>query len=74
MANLSTISVAAFCRAIELVYGTTPESDKGLRDQVLEHAKLNLKGLLPLERFKAVLAAVPEFSYQLLVQVESRLP
>ena len=66
--NFSMITVKALGKAIKCIYDTTPESDKGLRDQVLGHAKLKLKRLLSREEFKAVLAEVPDFSYQLLVQ------
>lgn len=70
----STITITAFITAVKRVYGTTPESDKGLRDQVLGHAKRHLKQLLPMEVFKVVLAEVPEFAYQLLVlEAESKV-
>ena len=64
----SEVSVGSLATAIRCIYDSTPESDKGLRDQILKYAKLHLKRLLTLEDFKAVLAEVPEFSYQLLVQ------
>lgn len=61
-------SIGALDTAIKCIYAFTPESDKGLCDQVLQYAKVHLKRLLTLEDFKAVLAEVPEFSFQLLVQ------
>ena len=71
---ISNIDTGALRTVTQRVYDSTPESDKGLRTHVLEYAKLHLKRLLPQEDFKAILAEVPEFSYQLLVQeVESRV-
>ncbi|CAD6591088.1 MAG: hypothetical protein ASARMPREDX12_004920 [Alectoria sarmentosa] len=64
----SEVSIGSLATAIKCIYDSTPESDKGLRDQILKYAKLHLKRLLTLEDFKAVLAEVSEFSYQLLVQ------
>ena len=64
----SEVSIGSLATAIKCIYDSTPESDKGLRDQILKYAKLHLKRLLSLEDFKAVLAEVPELSYQLLVQ------
>lgn len=63
----SMINVKALGEAIKCIYKTTPESDRGLRDQVLGYAKRCLKNILPSEVFKAVLAEVPQFAYQLLV-------
>ena len=69
----SNIDVGALCTTIQRIYNITPDCDSDLRDQVLRYARLYLKRLLPQEDFKAVLAEVPEFSYQLLVQeAESR--
>lgn len=71
----SMITADALITAVKCIYGTTPESDKGLRDQVLGHAKRYLKSLLPIEEFRAILAEVPEFAYQLLVlSAGSKLP
>lgn len=71
--SVSMINAKDLGKAIKCIYDTTPESDKGLRDQVLRYAKRWLKLLLSMEVFKAVLAEVPDFSYQLLVQeAESR--
>lgn len=64
----SDVSIGVLGAAIKCIYGSAPESDKGLRDQVLQYAKLHLKRLLTLEDFKEVLAEVPELAYQLLVQ------
>ena len=64
----SSISVQALAIVIRRVYDSTPESDNGLRRHVLGFAKQQLKHLLALEEFKTVLAEIPEFSYQLLVQ------
>lgn len=64
----SKVSIGSLATAIKCIYDSTPESDKGLRDQILKYAKLHLKRLLTLGDFKAVLAGVPELSYQLLVQ------
>lgn len=70
----SDIGTVALIEAIECLYTSTPEPDKGLRDQIIQYVKLHLERLLPMENFKAVLAKVPELSYQLLVQeVEDRL-
>ena len=49
--NSPNISIGALGTAIKRIYDTTPESDKGLRDQVLGYAKLHLKGLLTREDF-----------------------
>ena len=68
------ISARALAALIRLIYDSTPESDPGLRHPVLAYAKQHLKSLLALEDFKTVLAEIPDFSYQLLVQeVESRV-
>ena len=64
----SSISVPALATVIKSTYESTPDSDKGLRNHVLEFAKRHLKHLLALEEFKMVLAEIPEFSYQLLQQ------
>ena len=72
--NSPNISIGALGTAIRRIYDTTPESDKGLRDQVLGYAKLHLKGLLTQEDFKVLLAEIPEFSYQLLVQQAESMP
>lgn len=66
--KVSMTDTKALGKAIKCIYDTTPESDKGLRDQVLRCVKRRLKLLLSMEEFKAVLAEVPDFSYQLLVQ------
>ena len=65
---IPNIHTRALRTVTKRIYENTPESDKGLRDHVLGYAKLHLARLLPQEDFKAVLAEVPEFSYQLLVQ------
>ena len=65
---VSNIDVGALCTTIQRIYDVTPDSDKDLRGQVLRYTKLYLKRLLPQEDFKGVLAEIPEFSYQLLVQ------
>ena len=70
---ISNIDTGALRTATKRIYDSTPESDKGLRNHVLEYAKLHLKRLLPQEDFKAILAEIPEFSYQLLVEVGSRV-
>ena len=61
------------CKIIKHVYTSTPDSDKGLRDHVLAYTKTRLKSLLALGEFKKVLAEVPEFSFQLLVQEVSKV-
>ena len=69
------ISIGALGTALECIYDSTPESDKGLRDQVLGYCQLHLQYLLTLKDFKAVLLAVPEFAFELLVQeAKSRCP
>ncbi len=69
----STMGIGALVTVIKYIFDSTPESDRGLRDQILGYAVRHLKSLLALEDFKVVLAKVPEFSYQLLVQeVEDR--
>ena len=65
---ISNIHTRALRTVTKRIYDNTPESDKGLRDHVLGYAKLHLERLLPQEDFKAILAEIPEFSYQLLVQ------
>ena len=70
---VSNIDVGALCATIQRIYDITPDSDRDLRDQILRYVRLCLKRLLPQEDFKAVLAKIPEFSYELLVQeAESR--
>ena len=64
----SGINVGPLAILIRSIYGSTPESDKGLRRHILDFTKPHLKHLLTLEDFKTVLAENPEFSYQLLVQ------
>lgn len=66
--NSSGISIGSLGLAIKHVYSSTPESDRGLRDQVVGYVKTHLEPLLSLEEFKMVLAEVPQLSYQLLVQ------
>lgn len=69
----SSISARALAIVISRIYDSTSESDNGLRHHILGFAKRHLEHLLALEDFKTVLAEIPEFSYQLLVQeVESR--
>lgn len=68
----SGVSIGALGTALECIYDSTPETDKGLRVQVLGYCQLHLKYLLTLKDFKAALFAVPEFSYQLLVQEAER--
>ena len=65
---ISNIDTGTLRTVTKRIYENTPESDKGIRDHVLGYAKLHLARLLPQEDFKAILAEVPEFSYQLLVQ------
>ena len=71
---VSNIDVGALCTAIQRIYDITPDLDKHLRDQVLRYVRLYLKRLLPQEDFKAVLAKIPEFSYELLVQEAENRP
>ena len=72
---VSNIDTGSLRTVTKRIYDNTPESDKGLRDHLLEYAKLHLQRLLPQEDFKAILTEIPELSYQLLVQeVGSRVP
>ena len=60
---------------IKRIYETTPESDIALRNHILTYVQQHLKYLIRNEGFKTVLAAVPDFFYQLLVQeVEGKVP
>ncbi len=71
--NSSNMGIGALTTAIKYIFESTPDFDMGLRDPILGYATQHLESLLTLEDFKAVLAKVPEFSYQLLVQeVENR--
>ena len=73
--HANSIHIQFLSPVTRYIYCSTPETDKGLRNQVIAYAKLHLKYLLTLKAFKAVLAEFPEFSYALLAQeVESRLP
>ena len=62
------VEVGSLCAIIEHIFTSTPESDKGLRDQIRAYAKIHIKRLLPLKDFQKVLAEVPQLSYQLLAQ------
>lgn len=57
---------------VEMIFTATPESDKGLRLEVLHHFRRKIKTVLHLEAFKDLLERVPEFSHQLLVQEVNR--
>ena len=71
--NSSKMRIRCLSRIIRYIFDSTPESDNGLRGQILGYAARHLKSLLTLVDFKVVLACVPDFSYQLLVQeVDSR--
>lgn len=63
----SDVCVGALATAVKCVYDSTPESDRGLREQVLAYAEVYLGRLLVLEDFKVLLEEVPKFAYQLLV-------
>ena len=63
-----TDEIGILCTVIKHIFTSTPDSDKGLRSQVLKYAKINLKHLLQLENFKKLLTDIPELCYQLLLQ------
>ena len=51
----------AFIRAIRIVYTTTPEHDRGLRDFVIDQLPGLFRGLFRLEEFKELVDEVPAF-------------
>ncbi|KAI9812333.1 MAG: hypothetical protein M1827_004782 [Pycnora praestabilis] len=56
----------AFSIAIREVYGSTPESDMGLRSIVSQSAKKNIKALMDRGEFMALLVEVNAFTVELL--------
>lgn len=56
---------------LDIIYTTTPQSDKGLRGPVLVWCKQSLIRLLESADFKEALARLPDLAYDLLVQGEA---
>ena len=59
--SLHSSKLLAFVQAIRIVYTTTPEHDRGLRDFVIDQLPSLFRGLLPLEEFKELADEVPVF-------------
>lgn len=60
--SLQSARLLAFIRAVRIVYATTPEHDRGLRDVVIDRLPdLFLRGLRRLEEFKGLVDEVPAF-------------
>ena len=57
-----------FAAAVQAAWGLTPDSDKGLRAPLLDHAWKIRKLLLRAEEFKIVKKEIPEFSWDLLAE------
>ena len=59
--SLHSSKLLAFVRAIRIVYTTTPEHDRGLRDFVIDRLPGLFRGLFLLEEFKVLVDEVPAF-------------
>ena len=60
--SLQSSRMLAFVRAVRIVYATTPEHDRGLRDVVVDRLPdLFLRGLRRLEEFQGLVDEVPAF-------------
>lgn len=60
-------TVEAFTAAVEVIYSTTPESDRGLRKIVVQNMMDNNKG------FDKVIGEVPKFATDLLISALCRI-
>ena len=59
--SLPSAKLLAFVRAIRIVYETTPEHDRGLRDFVIDRLPGLFRALFPLEEFKVLVDEVMVF-------------
>lgn len=59
-------SAAEFPSVISVVYETTPQQDRGLRDVVVKTSHSNIKQLLEGENFKSILREAPDFAADLI--------
>ena len=68
--SIRYISVASLCEVITEVYASTPETDRGLRDMVLDTAVIDLKEMMRNKELKKIaIEMVPQFGYELLERV-----
>jgi hypothetical protein len=68
--SMRHVSAASLCEVITEVYASTPESDRGLRDKVLEMAFNDIREMMPNKEFKKVaIEMVPQFGYELLQSI-----
>ena len=63
--SLRSSKLRAFIRAIRIVYTTTPEHDRGLRDFVIDQLPSLFRGLFRLEEFKKLVDEVPGFKEEI---------
>ena len=59
--SLPSSRLKAFIRAIKIVYKTTPEHDRGLREFVIDQLPSLFRGMFTLEEFKELVDEVPAF-------------
>jgi hypothetical protein len=65
--SIRYISVASLCEVITEVYASTPETDRGLRDIVLDTAIIHLREMMRNKELKKIaIEMVPQFGYELL--------
>ena len=65
--SIRYISVASLCEVITEVYTSTPETDRGLRDIVLDTAVIDLNEMMRNKELKKIaIETVPQFGYELL--------
>ena len=70
---VATNAIIIMTPAVETIYSTTPESDEGLRIEVVDYLISNIDYFVKLDVFKNLMSRVPELSYALLVsEVENR--
>jgi hypothetical protein len=61
------ISVASLCKVITEVYTSTPETDRGLRDMVIDAVVIDLNEKIRNKELKKIaIEMVPQFGYELL--------
>jgi hypothetical protein len=65
--SIRYISVASLCEVIKEVYASTPETDRGLRDIVLDAVVVDLNEKMRNKELKKIsIEVVPQFGYELL--------
>ena len=66
--HYSSCMIHNFIAAIQAAWNSTPESDKGVRAPLLDHAWKIRKVLLEAEDFKLVMRQIHEFTWDLFAQ------